>query len=598
MDGTDSSSLTRSDQPNETLELIPQYESPKAKPAKPTTRQPLAWTGAALTLLLLVLTLFHCSQSPLQAHFHFLYSSSSRTIFVLSLLSGLTGLLLTATMSAALDNAKWTLVSRRNGAKLSRLLALQPSTGALGLLRLALGPGARPLSPVRAWAALRLAALLLVPVLGVLIMSNVNTYQAFTERAGGPVARGWGVGRFDAALTRNVSLVADRLLESELSRFLSEPSRAVDETPAADRLVACAHRPGVANVANCRRVFFVPGGLELADVPAAAADSGAVEAYVARGQQGSVLDFVEGPGVGQEWDYDVGSECAVYGFQFAAFELCMWNAAPNVIQAVIVQCPLNVSSARACLDDTDWQKNPGWTTQLTNSFRRATVAYDATNGTILSYQYTKDASPAPISADEIREGFQVIFPIFPDISSLTSLVTKPESTSLFPLYAMPAIIWSDLNGVAALSSTNPALLSRAQDTLQCLLAMMLYFSQPTVFALKLIGNDSLTPELLAFRDTLPTADTEVREARMQFQLVVDRPRLVVYASLCATALLACVAGLALGTFGFGVPETTAFPGWDEQVRCRIARLEEVESQKADTGAVIRLAERLRVYMVA
>jgi hypothetical protein len=396
-----------------------------------------------------------------------------------------------------------------------------------------------------------------------------------------------------------VSLVADQLLESELSQFLSEPSLAVDITPTADLQVPCGHVPGKPNVANCRRVFFVPGGLDLA-VPQAVADGGAnasAQAFVARDQQGVVLDFVEGPGVGQSWPYDIGSQCAVYGFQFAAFQLCMWNAEAHVIQVVIVECPLNVSSSLSCLDDTDWQRNPGWTTQLTNSFRRATVAYATTNGTILSYEYTSAAAPAPISADEIREGFQVIFPVFPNMTSLTSLVTDPTSSTLFPLYAMPTIIWSNLNGVTTLSASNPALVSRAQDTLQCLLAMMLYFSQPTIFARQLSANHSLGPELQAFLDGLPPADTEVRETRMQWQPVVDRPRLIVYASLCAAALVACVGGLVLSTFGLGIPKTTAFPSWDERVRCRIPGVDEGESQTADTGRVITLAERLRVHIV-
>jgi hypothetical protein len=127
--------------------------------------------------------------------------------------------------------------------------------------------------------------------------------------------------------------------------------------------------------------------------------------------------------------------------------------------------------------------------------------------------------------------------------------------------------------------------------------MMLYFSQPTIFAHKLSTNDSLTPDQQAFKDSLPQADTEVREARMQFQLIVDRPRLIVYTSLCAAALIACMAGLVLSTFGFGIPETTAFPGWDERVLCTISGMDEGESQSADTGKVIALAERQRVYIV-
>jgi hypothetical protein len=68
-------------------------------------------------------------------------------------------------------------------------------------------------------------------------------------------------------------------------------------------------------------------------------------------------------------------------------------------------------------------------------------------------------------------------------------------------------------------------------------------------------------ELQAFLDGLPRADTEVREARMKWKLVIDQLQLIVYALLCAAALVARVGGLVLSTFALGTLEATAFPGW-------------------------------------
>lgn len=557
-----------------------------------TRKQPLAWLSAILTMALLILTIVHSSQTPIKARMHFVYSSSSRNIFILSILSGLTGLFLAATMRVALENVKWMLVSRRGGVRLSRFLALQSGTGVVGLLELALGRHLPFINNTRAWSFLRLVTLLLVPALGILIMSNINTNPVFNELHGSIPTLGWGMTPFDVSLVNNVSLITDQLLQAELSKFLSEPSRSVDITPAAERLVPCSRRPGKPSTQNCRRTYFIPGGLELAAPPTANISSNA-EVYLARNQQGCVLDFVEGPAKDEEWRYDVASECQSYGFPFAAFELCMWNAGPNILQVVVVECPTAVSSEAGCLKDDSWLRNPGWTTQLTSSFRRATVAYAKTNGSILSHEYTTEATPAPISSQEMLSAFRRAFSSFPSLASLTSLISDPQATALFPLYIQPAIVWASLKGVNALSS-DPALSARAHDTIDCLLAIMLYYSQPAIFARAFSAKTNLSAEEQAFKERLPRPDTEVCEARMQFELIVDKTRLVIYATLCGTALVACLIVLMVVAVGYGVPERTAFPGWDERVMCRVSGEEEDEVLGADTAGVVVLAERLRV----
>jgi hypothetical protein len=246
-----------------------------------TRWQPLAWLCVTSTLILLLITVAHCSQSPLKARLHFLYASSSRNIFILSVLSGLTGVFLAALLNFALENVKWFLVTRREGVLMSRFLALQSGTGVLGLLWLAFGRHLPFRSNTRIWSLLRLLSLVLVPALGILIMSDVNTHPVFDELPHSTPTLGWGISPFNGSLTNNVSLIIDQLLEAELSQFLSEPSRAIDVTAPVDRLIPCSHRPGVTSYQNCRRVYFMPGGLQLA-VPTLANTTSNAEVYLAK----------------------------------------------------------------------------------------------------------------------------------------------------------------------------------------------------------------------------------------------------------------------------------------------------------------------------
>src|SRR5437016_1752478 len=108
----DSISVKAVQQSNKDSNLHPQTKPPANKRARSARGQPLVWLSVVLTVVLLFLIIAYSSQTPLQARLHFLYSSSSRNIFILSILSGLTGLLLAATMNAALDNVKWMLISR------------------------------------------------------------------------------------------------------------------------------------------------------------------------------------------------------------------------------------------------------------------------------------------------------------------------------------------------------------------------------------------------------------------------------------------------------------------------------------------------------
>ena len=132
----------------------------------------LAWLTAIITTCLLTLTSLYASDVLVASPLRLIYSSSSNTIFVLSVLSSLTGLLLAATIAMTFEQLQWLLISRDGGLRLSLFLSLQPGTGVMGLLTLMAGKGLGLSSSTRFWATVRMAAILLVPISGIVIMSE------------------------------------------------------------------------------------------------------------------------------------------------------------------------------------------------------------------------------------------------------------------------------------------------------------------------------------------------------------------------------------------------------------------------------------------
>jgi hypothetical protein len=150
-----------------------------------TTRNPAGqiWLyilSALLTTGLLTTVAVYASEAGFSGGMRFVYSSSSHTIFVLSVLSGITGLLLTATIEGSLERLQWLLVVRGSGLNLAKFLSLHAGTGPMGLLSLILGRGFPFLSSTRLWSTFRLISMILVPILGILIMSESNLYPSNT----------------------------------------------------------------------------------------------------------------------------------------------------------------------------------------------------------------------------------------------------------------------------------------------------------------------------------------------------------------------------------------------------------------------------------
>lgn len=143
-----------------------------ANRVRPARQLLLEWSSAMLTLVFLVLTAVYASETTVPYRVRFLYASSSNTIFTLSALSALAGLFLAATIAAAFERLQWLLVARARGLKFTKVLSLNAATGVTGLLQLTAWRGHPLLTTTRLWSATRLISIMLVPILGILIMSE------------------------------------------------------------------------------------------------------------------------------------------------------------------------------------------------------------------------------------------------------------------------------------------------------------------------------------------------------------------------------------------------------------------------------------------
>ena len=157
--------------------------------------------------------------------------------------------------------------------------------------------------------------------------------MAFKALDGSAHSLGWGMSLFNASLAKNVSAIADQVVQADISMFLSEQSRSVDITPASQGSILCTYRSDSPNTEKCQQTYFVPGGLDLA-APDARNNPNLTKAdvFLAMDQQGYILDFMAGPGGSEEWRFKP-SDCEVYGFAFGAFYLCLTNAADNTLRA-------------------------------------------------------------------------------------------------------------------------------------------------------------------------------------------------------------------------------------------------------------------------
>lgn len=131
------------------------------------------WILIIITISLVILTCLQAQRSILTRNFQLVNQSRDYSIFLLRALSEIASLSLSATISAAMERIRWTLICRDGQSSRARFvdfLALQEDTTILGLLSLATGAAVLSVK-TRLWSIARLIFMIAIPVTGILIMS-------------------------------------------------------------------------------------------------------------------------------------------------------------------------------------------------------------------------------------------------------------------------------------------------------------------------------------------------------------------------------------------------------------------------------------------
>src|SRR5438046_2841423 len=144
-----------------------------------------------------------------------------------------------------------------------------------------------------------------------------------------------------------------------------------------------------------------------------------------------------------------------------------------------------------CLSNTSWHSHEGQGTALSLFQRRATIAYNGLNGTILSHAFSDATRTAVnISASELLQVFDTLFGPVNRTSTYGQALAVLGLGNNKPV--APLSIWQYFEGVRELSRTDCRVNRRAITGLQSLLAIPIYHSQAKNFAeiRRLLGGHS------------------------------------------------------------------------------------------------------------
>ncbi|PGH18383.1 hypothetical protein AJ79_00450 [Helicocarpus griseus UAMH5409] len=567
------------------------FDSVKHAPTRPTlgsnsaaSRISISWLSATAALALLILTATYASGSDFITKYRLIGRSPSNVLLIIRVLSELSGLMLIACINASLEKVQWMLVTREQGGddvsedneKDDRsqkgvcfldYLSLHQGTGVLGLLKILFFRV--PILSARAWSAIRILSLLIVPLLNVVIMADVGTTTTF-DKLGTPMY-GYGMGVFNASLAQIWQPMTDLLYSSRFEGFLFDSTASYDLTSPAARSTCDVEDP---DIRRCVLRYYITAGIENFAPEFLSVNHNHADAFLAENQNGYVLEYQDGS---DDWQYNWQTECSLYGVGLGAWALCLKNAASNIIQARITVCPKEISSVLGCLSDMSWTKDPGFSTSLKTQHRRATVAYSRINGTILKHAFTETAPTldVPVPAPDLLESFDIALKSKNSESPFAvalAYLGVGNNTATLPIYA-----WWYFRGVYDLAKQDLAARRRAINGLQSLLAVALYHCQDKGFSeLRELGYAGDTAAGQAILNTFPAAtrDTEapIYPAKLRYNLSIGRRTLIAYIVLGGTTLLLCFAALGLSAFSrtaANAQEPGFFPLVDFCTRCDV-----------------------------
>ncbi|KAH6715881.1 hypothetical protein BKA61DRAFT_334378 [Leptodontidium sp. MPI-SDFR-AT-0119] len=438
------------------------------------------------------------------------------------------------------------LLARSVGLCLLSGLALQPGTSLDGHVEIICKWHHGGFQP-RAWSTFKIISMTIIPILGIVILRDVEAVPLFYQKTNESVARGYSIGPFNATLATLLQPLSDGVFGTRFKDFLSDTDLVIDVSTAADRK-GCSNAHRNDTKLPCRSRFFIPGGIEqfapqlLVDERFSGSDD--VQPVLAKNLRGYHLEFQESGSV----VFDQQKDCIRQGYKLGAYQLCLKDVGAHQMATHMTPCPKSFAASMACMSNTTWPLDKGWGTTLSTYSRQADVTYNGLNGTIMAHKFPNSTlTPVDIAASELLQVFKVLFSPADPNSTYGSFLDRLEIVANKPVE--PLTVWQYFEGLVELSETDTRVDRRAMIGLQSLLAIPIYHCQAKDFIelrqlLLAQVNNSAIFETLG-RDIINLfpivePDTDIYPAFMRYTLQVGHGSLIAYIALACVTLSLCL----------------------------------------------------------
>ncbi|KAH7313171.1 hypothetical protein BKA65DRAFT_558385 [Rhexocercosporidium sp. MPI-PUGE-AT-0058] len=503
---------------------------------------------------------------------------------VLSVLSSITGYLLFVSIWQSFDLARALLIARA-----SRLLHHKTfQRGAL--VRFPRNSRWHHTLQRRLYDALLVICSVIIPILGIVIMRDVETTLIFYPKTATPVFRGSSATAFDASLAPLLQPITDVIFSTRFKDFLSDPDLVIDVSTDADRKT-CSHVHKNNTKINCQSKYFLPGSIEQF-APQLLVDEYfqgvlATQPILAKNHHGYYLEFEDSDSIA----FNHQTDCVRHGYALGAYQLCLKDISSHQITAFLTHCPKSLAANLSCLNNVPWPLDDGWGTTLSTYIRPADVAYNALNGTILSHSFPNTTlTPGNINAKQLLQVFDVLVNTSNINATYESILAPLGFASNQPI--IPLVIWQYFQSLKQLSKIDRNANRRAVIGLQSLLAIPIYHCQAKDFSefRRLLSTlaDGHTLDLALAADVLNSLpvvklDTDIYPALMRFTVRIGGASLLAYVVLTGCTLFMCIVTNGIASFAKArkrFKNTMSFPLLTSLYDLETNNFGRVSSQKA------------------
>ncbi|KAF2260785.1 hypothetical protein CC78DRAFT_570995 [Lojkania enalia] len=556
----------------------------------------LAWLSTILALVFFLMTVAYATEKSRFSGFKFVHDSPSNTILVLRILSEATGVFLAGSIHSTFEVVQWVLISRPEGIRLSQFLALQSGTGHLGLFVLACGRGLPasqwPMKP-RIMSLIRLIAELACPVLGVLIMSNVDTYPVYRPIQETITPFAVGMEPFNGSVASQLGVMEDILFNNAYVAFLSNPLHAVVITPSSAKREGCEKGVAQSNDTSCTRNVLITQEYQNLEAGLPFTQNLDTQVFVSTNQQVYSLEYRDNIDISRN-----ALVCNDFHSGPGAYQICTSDGGDDWLHAAVIPCPASLVDKNDCRSDLKWQRGPGFTTALRPSFANATVSYDRRDGRILSHKLETSNRPVKIDSSEILTALDHI------LNATTLLDYSSMSNSILggQTHFFGRMVAGHMYRISKMMKTNPTARPKAVNAIQSLLAMTLFYCQNGVLAQTTLpfspgsnGTSAGGDHVGAFAQQEKSSFVALADTR--YRINISRATLLAYIIMGGLALAICTLALVVGSILELIKfdaEPTLWPALDFWTQCRVETSDGVlvPAQKRADMAWIRSGREL------